>query len=116
MLKDLLNATFKTLCPNVFTTQTGRLHQQIPAGEEEGYYVAPDNGQVRITGHCEQLELRNNSSGQSFSFANASKELVYYKDASVFVRKGDQVFWRLSRNTEGQNTNLYFNYNIFGKF
>lgn len=115
MLKNLLKSVFKTLCSKIFTTQTGRLQQQISAGENEGYYIAPDDGQVKLTGHCEQLELRNNSSGQSFSFANASKELVYYKDASVFVCKGDQVFWRLSRNTEGRNTNLYFNYNVFSK-
>ena len=111
MLKDLLYNLFKTLCPRVFTTNAERLQQAIPSGQESGTYIAPANGVVKLVGHCVQIELYNQSTGESYSFSNANNTIMY-KAVSVFVKKGDEITWQLSEQ-QGRNTNLYFFYSEF---
>lgn len=109
MLKDLLYMAFRTLCPMVFSRTNNRIQQAISSGQESGSYTAPANGIVKITGHCNQLEINNTSSGDAFSFTQGA---VVYGCATVNVKKGDTINWQLSQQA-GVNTYLYFYYSEF---
>lgn len=106
MLKDLLDAAFKTICPKVFTRRNNRIQEAIPSGQVSGTYTAPDDGLVKVTGHCVLCEINNDLSGEGVSVNSSG---ICFKMGSVFVKKGDSVQWQLSEQ-QGRNTYLYFYY------
>ena len=106
MLKSLLESVFKTLCPKVFTRTQNRIREDIPSGQVSGTYTAPDNGLVKVTGHCVQCEVFNTSSGEQVCITSSESN---FKSAGVFVKKGDPISWHLTEQ-QGRNTYLYFYY------
>lgn len=109
MLKEFLASAFKTLCPKVFTRTPNRIQKEIPSGQVSGTYTAPDNGLVKVMGHCGQCEVYNISSGEQVSISSST---ILYKTAGVFVKKGDSISWQLTEQ-QGRNTYLYFYYSEF---